>query len=259
MQPTSTTSQRIWLLGASQGIGLALTQRLLQHGYRVIASARNATKNADLLSLQQRYPQQLIQLDCDIQDADLTSACQQAWHAFEGLDIWFYNVGAYQPMRSDAWDLATFNLMLQSNYLGAVKAMIPLQQLQQQQQHQNPMRWLWNISLSADFGLPYGGGYSAPKAALLNLAESLQPELAQQQISLQVINHGFVKTRLTAKNDFAMPGLMSPEQAADKIFAFLQKPAKRFELRFPFGLSLLLASLKRLPKGWSQAITKKML
>ncbi|CAN8138994.1 hypothetical protein THIOSC15_1280006 [uncultured Thiomicrorhabdus sp.] len=205
--------------------------------------------------MQTDYPQQLQLLDCDINESNLETVCQTAWRQFNGLDIWFYNVGAYQPMHADNWDLAAFEMMNQSNYLGAVKLMLPLRALQQQ--NSTSMRWMWNISLAADFGLPYGGGYSAPKAALLNLAESLQPELAKQRIHLQVINHGFVKTRLTAKNDFPMPGLMEPQQAAQKIMTTLQKPAKGFELRFPFGLSSFLAILKRLPKSLSLAITQK--
>lgn len=254
---TTERAQRIWLVGASQGIGLALCKQLLAANYSVVASSRQASKSTELIQLQKSYPQQLQQLDCDIQQADLSAVCKTAWQIFDGLDIWFYNVGAYQPMKSDEWDLAAFEMMNQANYLGAVKLMLPLKALQQEQKQS--MRWIWNVSLAADFGLPYGGGYSAPKAALLNLAESLQPELQTQQIALQVINHGFVKTRLTAKNDFPMPGLMAPEEAAHRIFNFLQKPAKRFELRFPFGLGTFLATLKRLPKQLSLRLTKKML
>lgn len=250
------TSPRIWLVGASQGIGLALCKRLLAEGYRIVASARSATQNTLLQTWQAQYPDQLALLDCDIEEEDLQSVSHQAWHAFDGLDWWFYNVGDYKPMRCQDWHLPSFAHMNQCNYFGAVKLMLRLQELSRGKS----MRWLWNISLAADFGLPYGGGYSAPKAALLNLAESLQPELAQQGIALQIINHGFVKTRLTAKNQFAMPGLMTAEEAAAKILRFMQTSSpKRFELRFPFSLSLLLAILKRLPKQWSLALTKKML
>lgn len=254
---TTAQAQRIWLVGASQGIGLALCKQLLAANYLVLASSRQACKSAELLELQKSYPQQLQLLDCDIRQTDLSAVCNTAWQIFDGLDIWFYNVGAYQPMKSNAWDLHAFEMMNQANYLGAVKLMLPLKALQQEQKQS--MRWIWNVSLAADFGLPYGGGYSAPKAALLNLAESLQPELQNQQIALQIINHGFVKTRLTAKNDFPMPGLMEADEAAQRIFEFVQKPTKRFELRFPFGLGTFLATLKRLPKQLSLRLTKKML
>jgi short-subunit dehydrogenase len=118
-------------------------------------------------------------------------------------------------------------------------------------------QWLWNISLAGDFGLPYGGGYSAPKAALQNLAESLFPELKQSGIELKVVNHGFVQTRLTAKNDFAMLGLMTPEAAAANIIAALD--SGKFEHRFPWNLAMVLGTIKRLPKSWALKITQGML
>ena len=118
--------------------------------------------------------------------------------------------------------------------------------------------WIWNASLSSYFGLPFGGGYSAPKAALLNLAESLQPELLEKGIKLQVINHGFVKTRLTHKNKFEMPQLMLPQQAAMQIIEQTEKPY-RFEIHFPFKLSTFLQLLKILPYKISLAITRRMI
>ena len=115
-----------------------------------------------------------------------------------------------------------------------------------------------NASLASCFGLPYGGAYSASKAALVNIAQSLQPELQRKNIYLQIINHGFVKTRLTAKNDFEMPQLMEVDYAAKKIFDELNKSYK-FEISFPFMLSKFLRILSFLPYSWSFSITKKFL
>ncbi len=158
-------------------------------------------------------------------------------------------------MRIGEWNWQSFVQMNKANYLGAVALMQPLQQRFAEQGHG---RWVWNASLAAYFGLPYGGGYSAPKAALVNLAESLQPELAQQGIQLQIINHGFVRTRLTAKNEFDMPSLLEPEQAAAQIAKALDKSAG-FEIRCPFKLRVILSLLKVLPYRWSLALTRKLL
>jgi short-subunit dehydrogenase len=119
-------------------------------------------------------------------------------------------------------------------------------------------RWVFNGSLASYFGLPYGGGYSAPKAALMNLAESIQPELLAKNIKLQTINHGFVKTRLTDKNDFDMPELMAVETAAEKIAEALEGPY-RFETHFPPKLSFFLRMLRVLPYGIALALTRRML
>ena len=246
----------IWLVGASSGIGLELTKRWLHEGHRLIASSRNATSSSELLSLQANYPKTLHLLDCDVSQAgDFSSIVAQAWQTYGRIDRWFYNAGAYEVMKMDAWDVTAFDTMAQTNYLGAVRLMVPLSHYCVQQGHGE---WVWNASLSSYFGLPYGGGYSAPKAALLNLAESIYPELLTKGITLRVINHGFVKTRLTAKNSFTMPELMSPYEAAEQIARHLEAP-RGFEIRFPFKLSAFLSLLRILPYRLSLWLTQKAL
>jgi len=149
-----------------------------------------------------------------------------------------------------------FESMIDINYLGVLRVLKPLiVNLEKQKQKSNIVL---NASLASCFGLPYGGAYSASKAALVNIAQSLQPELQRKNIYLQIINHGFVKTRLTAKNDFEMPQLMEVDYAAKKIFDELNKSYK-FEISFPFMLSKFLRILSFLPYSWSFSITKKFL
>ena len=257
----SLIGQRVWLVGGSEGIGLELVKQLLNSGVHLVVSARAAEQNKALLALQSTHAENLFLLNCDVtQKPDLPGIIDQAWSVFNGIDTWIYNAGVYHPMRLNEWNIESFEQMNSVNYLGAVYLMnglLPYFQKTNATAVQHPPLWLWNISLASDFGLPYGGGYSAPKAALQNLAESLHPELAETGIDLKVINHGFVQTRLTAKNDFPMLGLMTPEIAAKKIVATLLSP--QFEHRFPFNLRWVLGSLKRLPKSWALYLTQKML
>lgn len=245
----------IWLVGGSEGIGFELTKTWLQQGHQLVVSSRSAESSDKLLQLHANFSKQLYLLNLDVTNQeDIVKKSLLAFQYFNGLDTWFYNAGAYQPMTISEWDLLAFENMNQINYMGAVRLMLVLRDLFIKQGHGE---WIWNISLASDFGLPYGGAYSAPKAALMNLAESLQPELTTENISLKVINHGFVKTRLTAKNDFAMLGLMEPKQAAEKISKTLYQA--RFETRFPWSLSTVLGSIKRLPKSWALKLTSKAL
>ncbi|MBD3754502.1 MAG: SDR family NAD(P)-dependent oxidoreductase [Gammaproteobacteria bacterium] len=248
----------LWLVGASEGIGLALAGIALQHGWQVIASARHAEQNATLQTWRQAFAPRLTLLNLDVTEDVCESAAQTAWRAYDGIDIWFYNVAAYRPMDLTESTVADYEWMNQTNYLGAVRLLHALLPLSRQLAEHRPVKWVWNVSLAAYFGLPYGGAYSAPKAALLNLAEALAPELAADGIHLQVINHGFVKTRLTAQNDFDMPGLMSPEAAALRIFDAMQS-SNAFEVRFPRGLGLWLKLLRCLPKSWSLKLSAKLL
>lgn len=249
------TKLKIWIVGASSGIGLELVRLLLSDQHYVVASSRSASKSEELISLKQGYSSTLELVDIDINKDDLSLEIKKAWEAFSGLDIWFYNVGSYDVMGIDEWDKDKFIGMNSTNYLGAIKIMCDIVPYFKKQKSG---KWIWNLSLSTYFGLPRGGGYSAPKAGLLNLAQSIQPELEKENIKLQIINHGFVKTRLTAKNTFEMPQLMSAKYCANKIYEGMNKE-KGFEISFPFGLKTFLRLLALLPYKLSFLLTKKSL
>lgn len=249
-------TKTIWIVGASSGIGLELVKIWLSEEHNIIASSRNATVSEPLIELQKRFPHQLVLVDIDAADpSGIDNALSKAWQAFGSIDRWFYNAGVYDVMRVEQWDEQKFASMSEVNYMGAVRIMIPLSR---RCIDQGGCEWVWNISLSSYIGLPYGGAYSAPKAALLNLAESIQPELAAKGIRLRIINHGFVKTRLTQKNDFEMPQLMEPSDAARQIAASLHSSAA-FEIRFPKALGRILSFLRHLPYSISLKLTAKAL
>ncbi|WP_072680921.1 SDR family oxidoreductase [Arcobacter sp. LA11] len=248
--------KRIWIVGGSSGIGLELVKLCVNSDYLVVASSRNASNSEVLIKLKEEYPDKINLLDIDVSSKDdISSKVEEAWNTYDGIDIWFYNAGAYDVMSIDSWDTKKFEQMNEVNYLGVVRLMTNLYPYFKDS---NKGHWVWNCSLSSYFGLPQGGGYSAPKAALVNLAESINPELELSSIKLQIVNHGFVKTRLTAKNKFEMPQLMEPKYTAQKILEGIEKPSS-FEIRFPFGLSSFLRLLRFLPYKISLSLTKKML
>jgi short-subunit dehydrogenase len=246
----------IWLVGASSGIGLELLKRWLADGHNLVASSRNAQSSIELIELKSAYGDRLVLLDLDVSTSqDCSPVVQQAWDTFGYLDRWFYNAGAYDVLKQENWELEKFEMMMQTNYMGAVRLMIPLSNYFVAQGYGE---WVWNSSLSSYFGLPYGGAYSAPKAALVNLAQSIQPELKSKGITLRIINHGFVRTRLTSKNTFTMPQLMEPKDTAKQIADALEKK-EGFEIRFPKFLTFILVLIRFIPYSWSLRLTKKAL
>ena len=248
--------KRIWIVGGSSGIGFELVKLCLKNNYKLVVSSRNATKTYALLELKVLYPQTIYILDMDVsQKQTLEEKTKEAWDIYEGLDIWFYNAGAYDVMGIDSWDSEKFEQMNEVNYLGVVRLMNSLIPYFKKSKKGH---WVWNASLSSYFGLPQGGAYSAPKAALVNLAQSIQPELDLLDIKLQIINHGFVKTRLTDKNSFDMPQLMQADFTAQTILEEIES-SYTFEIRFPFLLSYFLRLLSLLPYKLSLALTKRSL
>lgn len=246
----------IWIIGASSGIGYELTKLYLKNDYQVIASSRQVRQSEDLQSLSLAYATTLSLVDVDVSELQsIKSAAQKASKAYGKIDICFYNAGVYESMKVDSWEIEKFESMNQINYMGAVRVVNVLVPFFKHYTHGH---FVFNLSISSYFGLPYGGGYSAPKAALLNFCESIQPELELDNIAVSVINHGFVKTRLTAKNDFVMPQLLEPCEAAKKIYDALEGPY-RFEIKFPFLLSTFLYFLKIIPYKFAFYFTKKTL
>lgn len=232
-------SKRVWLIGASEGIGAALAGALAAKGATLILSARQAEKLGALAATLAGSGHRSVPLDVTSSDR-----ITEAWDVVKPLapELVIYNAGAYDPLNAKEFDLQKIEHMVDVNFIGALRVIshvLPMF-LAQRQGHLALVG-----SVAAYRGLPNAIGYGASKAALLHLGENLRTDLEDTGIKVQVISPGFVKTRLTAKNDFPMPFIISPEQAADYIVRGLESP--RFEIDFPKRFSLFLKFLRMLP------------
>jgi NAD(P)-dependent dehydrogenase (short-subunit alcohol dehydrogenase family) len=152
------------------------------------------------------------------------------------------NVGDYRPMSLAEFDAELFVALNRTNYLASVyllEAVIP------RMRAAGGGQILLNASAAGYRGLPQAAPYSAPKAAVIHMAEALAPELARVGIRLRVINPGFVRSRLTSKNPFPMPFLLEPGQAARRIARGIRRGS--FEITFPRRLTWILKLLRCLP------------
>ncbi|MBD1548329.1 SDR family NAD(P)-dependent oxidoreductase [Roseibium aggregatum] len=244
--------KRAWVVGASSGIGAAVALKLADAGYLVAASARNE-KALDLLATEAGGPVQAFPVDILDRDA-VERTFGEIEETMGPVDLAVFAAGIYlrdEPGRFDAELVSkTFgvNLMGTSHCLEAVLAkMVP-----RRSGHVAII-----ASVSGYAGLPGGGVYGASKSALITLAEAIYPELKEKGIAVSVINPGFVRTPLTARNDFPMPFMISAEDAAERIVRGLQ--SMRFEIAFPKRMVFLLKLLRLLPYPLFFAVTKKML
>lgn len=230
--------RRVWLVGASTGIGRALADKLHGLGATVIVSARKA---AELNAFVAEHPGSLA-LPLDVTDATAVQAA--ATSALQGgpLDLVCYCAGHYRAMRATDIDLDDLLRHQRINTKGALHLLhaVTPALLARGQGH------LSLVSSVAGFrGLPQSLAYGPTKAALINLAEALYLDLHPHGLGVSVINPGFVATPLTAQNTFAMPALITPAQAADAIVAGWAQGA--FDIHFPKRFTRVMKLLRLLP------------
>ena len=216
----------------------------------MVASARTA----DALEDMQRADRNIVALPFDVTDAeqvkDAVAQCQN-----RGLlpDLTLYNAGVYEPVTGWRVDTEVFARHMAVNYMGAVSvldALLP--PLVQRGSGQIALV----ASLSGYFGLPKAAAYGPSKAALISLCESLKLETDAAGLDLSVVNPGFVQTRLTDKNDFKMPYLVSPEDAAQAMLSGLLQ--RDFEIAFPKPFVRRMKLTRLLPYGLYFKLMKRL-
>lgn len=230
--------RRVWLVGASTGIGRALAERLYAQGAIVIVSAR---KLDTLRQFVLEHPGSLA-LPLDVTDRAAVRRAAGAALATGPLDLVCYCAGHYQAMRATAMDL---NEMLHHHEVNTVGAMHVLDAITPAMVARKQGHISLVSSVAGFRGLPQSLAYGPTKAALINLAETLYLDLQPLGLGVSVINPGFVATPLTAQNDFHMPALMSPAEAAQAIVRGWAKGA--FEIHFPKRFTCWMKLLRLLP------------
>ncbi|MEL7486344.1 MAG: SDR family NAD(P)-dependent oxidoreductase [Pseudomonadota bacterium] len=240
-----------WIVGASTGIGRDLVLHLARGGVeRVYASARSADK---LAALAGELPA-IRSVPLDVTDLESLRSAHDQIAADGALDLAVFNAGAYSPMGLKEWDLSIIRQNLAVNYEGVVNGLdvvLPAMRA----------RRAGHIAVTASVagyrGLPNALSYGPTKAALISLCETLHNELRDEGVRLQLINPGFVRTPLTDKNDFEMPQMIEPAEAADEIFKGLQ--SNKFEIAFPRPFAWQLMALRMLPYPMFFAAMRKMM
>ena len=225
-----------WITGASTGIGREIALQLAASGVKVAASARSAEKLASL-------GPGILSIPLDVTDL---GSCRAAVAEVESrlgpIDLAVLGAGTYTPVAIDDLDPARFAHMMDTNYMGVVNCVTALApgMMARGSGHLS-----WIASVAGYVGLPKAAAYGPTKAALINLAESLEPEMGLKGVAVSVINPGFVETPLTAQNDFPMPFLMKADDAARRTIAGLA--AGKFEIAYPRRFVAILKALRLLP------------
>jgi short-subunit dehydrogenase len=243
------TAQRAWIIGASSGIGAALAAALLQQGAHVAVSARRA----EVLHALAADHREARVLAFDLNDDNaFAAASDDLFKAWGGIDLVVFCAGAYAPMRAWQLDANDIDRLLAINLRAPMAAAA---QLIPRLLKQGSGALAFVSSVAGYRGLPKAAAYGPTKAALINFAETLYLDLAPRGLSVFLINPGFVATPMTAANDFEMPALISPQQAAEEIIAGFARGS--FEIHFPRRFTGWLKLLRMLPYGLYFALVRR--
>ena len=235
----SENQKKIWITGASSGIGKAVAEKFAAEGWMVAASARRQeilnkmAENQNIFA----YPLDVTQKE------NVTKTFNNIIEDFKNVDICLFCSGTYDPKLEQEINIEQNKFVMETNYFGVLNCIKAVETY-----FKNKKSGQISIvsSVAAYRGLPNSSGYGPSKAALTNLTESIYFDFKKHNVKISLVSPGFIKTPLTDKNEFPMPFIRSPEFAADKIFQGLTKK-NIFEVHFPLGLTLTLKFLRILP------------
>lgn len=247
------SGKNIWLIGASEGIGRALAIKMAEAGANVAVSARNKDRLTSLVSEMPKGKHLAIAVDASKNDSMLAGfdSIKKEW---AGIDAVIYASGVYTPMSVKDMDLKACEQTLDVNFTGAMRLLNII--VPYFLSHSAGSIILVG-SVAGYRGLPNSLAYGASKAAMLHLAETIRMDLRDTNIDVHIVNPGFVKTRLTDKNEFKMPLLITPEKAAEKIISGLERNC--FEIHFPKAFTYWFKLLKLLPSSLYCKLVSKII
>lgn len=161
---------------------------------------------------------------------------------FGAIDLAVANAGTYEQVTPETFHADLFRRHLEVNLMGTVhciEAVLP------DMRRRRAGRIAVVASATGYAALPKAEAYGASKAFLISMCDSLRADLAPDGVRVTVIAPGFVRTPLTAQNEFRMPFLIDPDRAARIIARGLARG--RDEIAFPLRTALLFKLLGMLP------------
>jgi short-subunit dehydrogenase len=232
---------RVFITGASSGLGAALASHYARHGATLGLVARRADA---LETVRGRLETTSLAYIADVADLAAMRAAANDFIARHGApDIVIANAGiSIGTLGAEAEDLPILEHVLRTNVVGLAATLTPFVA---------PMRERASgilagiASIAAFRGLPGAGAYCASKAAAIRWLESLRVELHGSGVAVVTICPGYIDTPMTHLNKYRMPFLLSAEEGAQRIARAIE--ARRALAVIPWQMALVGYCLRRLP------------
>ncbi|MFC5473161.1 SDR family oxidoreductase [Paraherbaspirillum soli] len=241
--------KRIFITGASSGIGAALAQQYAEQGAQLGLVARRQPQLQQLLA-SLPHPERHRLYALDVTDhAALTAAAEDFIAAGDGVDVVIANAGiSHGTLTEHAEDQQVFEQVFATNVMAAVATFTPfIASMKRQAQAGRDCRLVGIGSVAGIRGLPGGGAYSGSKAALISYCESLRVELRASGVKVVTIVPGYIDTPMTQVNRYKMPFLMPVRQFAGKAVAAIDAGSSYRVIPWQMGV---VAKLLRLLPNW---------
>jgi short-subunit dehydrogenase len=244
----------VLLTGASEGIGFQLAKDLAKEGAQLALISRRKTI-LDKLANELKSTTNVFAYECDVTKKDqVESVVQKIKQDLGRIDIAILNAGVAYRASVLQYSSRDAEITFNTNVFGAVYF---IEQLLPDFIRERHGAIIGISTLGDGKGFPKSGFYSASKAALTILLESLRIELKKFNVKVITVKPGFVKSAMTDKNEFQMPFLMSVEKATKIILNGLKKDKRIIE--FPLPITLSAKFLRMIPTRWFEALASKEL
>ena len=243
-------TKKIWITGASSGIGKALAIKFSKEGWQVAASARRE----NLLQELNKNNSNIHSFPLDVKnESETKKVFQDILKKFQTVAICVFCTGIHDPESEKKLSSEKIREIMETNFFGTVNCIMAVNAYFRERKNGH----ISIVSSVAGYrGLPAASGYCASKAALISLAESLFFDFKRYNVRISLVSPGFIKTPLTDKNKFPMPMIKSPEFAAEKMFTGLTKK-NAFEIHFPMAFTMIMKLLKIMPNWLYFLLVKK--
>jgi short-subunit dehydrogenase len=235
------TALRVFITGASSGIGAALAQHYAAQGATLGLVARNSERLSALVaSLPGKHYTYLL----DVTDAVALSMAAQDFIAHAGsVDIVIANAGiSVGTLTQESSDNEAFRRVMETNVLGLVHTFQPF--MPTMLKH-GQGKLVGIASVAGIRGLPGAGAYSASKAAAITYLESLRVELRGSGVRVVTIAPGYIETPMTAQNNYTMPFMLPAAEAARRFAGAIER-GKGYSV-IPWQMGIIAKILRLLP------------
>jgi len=242
--------KKVWITGASSGIGKALAIKFANEGWQVAASARRE----NLLDELKKNNPNIHSFPLDVKNENASrDAFKNILEKLKTIDLCVFCTGIHDPESEKKLSLIKIREIMETNFFGTLNCIMAVNSYFREKKTGH----ISIVSSVAGYrGLPAASGYCASKSALTSLAESLYFDFKRHNVRVSLVSPGFIKTPMTDKNKFPMPMIKSPEFAAEKMFIGLTKK-NVFEIHFPFTFTMMMKLLKIMPNWLYFLIVKK--